>query len=262
MNVFITTDMEGISGIGTYGGVFEVETDAYQEGLKRLMADVNTAVKAAFDGGAKKVYVVDGHYHGKNFLEGKLDKRATQVWVKDLSWVAKDVSAFVAIGSHAMAGTQGAFLDHTQYYREIHHYFYNGERIGELMQMGVFMGYFGVPLVAMSGDKAACEEAKSFFGKELPTACVKVGKERNLADCLPNDQAERLIYEAVKKGVENYKKFKPYSIKLPFEVKVEFNCCDYCEEECKNRPDLERVDGYTARSIKTEIKDYYTGVLL
>ena len=261
MNVFISTDMEGISGIGTYGGVFDVLSPEYQEGLKRLMADTNAAVAAAFDAGAEKVYVVDGHYHGKNFLQGELDKRATQVWVKDLSWVAKDVQAVVAIGSHAMAGTQGAFLDHTQLYREIHHYFYNGERIGELMQMGVFMGHFGVPMVAMSGDKAACDEAKKFFG-DIPTACVKVGKERNLADCLPNAEAEKLIYETVKKGVENYARFKPYVMPLPFEVKVEYNCCDYCEEEYKNRSDLERLDGYTLRSIKKEIKEYYTGVLL
>lgn len=262
MNVFISTDMEGISGIATYGAVFDVDSNEYQEGLKRLMADTNAAVKAAFDAGAEKVYVCDGHYHGKNFLEGKLDKRATQVWVKDLSWVAKDVSAVVAIGSHAMAGTQGAFLEHTQLYREIHHYFYNGERIGELMQMGVYMGYFGVPMVAMSGDKAACEEAKRFFGNEIFTACVKVGKERNLADCLPNDQAEKLIYDAVKKGIENRANCKPYVMQLPFEIKVEFNCCDYCEDECRNRTDLERVDGYTARCMKKEIKEYYTGVLL
>ena len=261
MNVLISTDMEGISGIGTYGGVFCEDSQEYQQGLKRLMADTNAAVSAAFDAGAKKVYVVDGHYFGKNFLKGELDKRATQVWVKDLSWVAKDVQAVVAIGSHAMAGTQGAFLDHTQMYREIHHYFYNGERIGELMQMGVFMGHFGVPLVAMSGDQAACEEAKKFFGA-IPTACVKVGKERNFAECLPNEEAEKLIYETVKKGVEDYQKFQPYKMPLPFEIKVEYNCCDYCDEEYKNRTDVERINGYTLRSVKKEIKDYYTGVML
>ena len=262
MNVFISTDMEGISGIATYGGVFHENTPEYQEGLKRLMADVNTAVAAAFDAGAKKVYVVDGHYHGKNFLQGELDKRATQVWVKDIPWVAKDVCATVIIGAHAMAGTQGAFLDHTQLYREIHHYFYNGKRIGELMQMGVFMGHFGVPIVAVSGDKAACNEAKQFFGENISTACVKVGKERNLAECLPNEEAERRIYEAVKQGIENRANCKPICMPLPFEVKVEYNCCDYCEEEYKNRTDLQRIDGYTLRCVKTQIKDYYTGVLL
>ena len=202
------------------------------------------------------MYVCDGHASGANFIEGALDKRATQVWVKDLAWAVKDVDAVVEIGNHAMAGTWGAFLDHTQWSLGMHHYFYNGERIGEAMQMAVFAGHFGVPLVAVTGDKHACEEAKRFFGENLPTACVKVAKRRNVAECIPNDEAEKLVYETVKKGVLERANFQPTIMKLPFEVKVEFNRCDYCEDSCIGRDDVERVDAYTARSIKTKIEKY------
>lgn len=261
MNAFVLTDLEGISGVSTIKAVLDVASVEYREAVKRLMADTNAAVAAAFDAGASKVYVCDGHGGGKNFLAGELDPRATQVWTKDLAWVAKDVEATVLIGMHAMSGTQGAFLDHTQSSVCVHHYFYNNERIGEMMQAAVFFGHFGVPIVAMSGDKAACEEAKRFFGG-IPAACVKIARERNVADCIPDQEAEKRIYDAVKKGIENRMQFKPTAMPLPFEVKVEFNRCDYCDDACKNYPHLERVDGFTARSVKREIVDYHTGVLL
>ena len=261
MNVFISTDMEGISGVSKLSEVQWGDSEDYKNGVKRLMADTNAAVAAAFDAGAEKVYVCDGHGLGKNFIEGALDKRATQIWVKDIAWVIKDVDAVVELGNHAMAGTWGAFLDHTQWSIGMHHYFYNNERIGEAMQMAVFAGHFGVPIVAVTGDKHACEEAKRFFGENVSTACVKVATERNIADCLPNEEAEQLVYEAVKKGIENRANCKPIRMDLPFEVKVEFNRSDYCEDACRYRDDVERIDAYTARSIKTKIETYYDVLL-
>jgi D-amino peptidase len=261
MNIFISTDMEGISCVETLSAVMDTETPEYQDALVRLMKDVNVAVEAAFDAGAEKVYVVDGHFHGKNFIPGALDSRATQVWVRDLDWVMKDVDAVVEVGAHAMAGTMNAFLDHTQMSIRIHHYFYNDVRIGEVMQMAVFAGHFGVPIVAVTGDKAACIEAEHFI-KNVKTGSVKHSRERNVATCLPAHEAERIIYDTVKTGIENRANVEPIKMELPFEIKVEYNRSDYCDEECRNNPSLERLDAYTARIIKTEIKDYYTGVMI
>jgi D-amino peptidase len=260
MNVFISTDMEGISGVSMLNEVMW-DCPEYQHGRERLMADVNAAVSAAFDAGAEKVYVSDGHGKGTNFIEGKLDKRATQVWIQDLSWVMKDVEAVVELGNHAMSGTQGAFLDHTQWSMGIHHYLYNGERMGEAMQMAIFAGRFGVPIVAVTGDKHVCEEAKRFFGESVALGCVKVAKKRNIADCMPNEEAEKIVYETVKKGIENRKNCKPIIMQLPFEIKVEFNRCDFCEDACATSEDIERVDAFTARVIRTQLEKYKDALL-
>lgn len=261
MNIFILTDLEGISGVSTIEAVLNENSSAYAEARERLMADTNAAVNAAFDAGAEGVYVCDGHGGGRNFIAGALDERATQVWVKELHQVAKDVDAFVHIGSHAMGGTQKAFLDHTMWSVGVHHYYYNGQRIGELMQSAVFMGHFGVPLVAVSGDKAACEEVKRFFG-DVPVACVKEAEERNVATCIPNREAEDLIYRAVKNGIENRARFQPTVMPLPFEVKVEFNRSDYCDNACRGRAHIERLDAYTARCTVRDITDYSTVIPL
>lgn len=224
--------------------------DPYHENaLNSLMLDTNTAISALFDAGVDVVCVVDGHGAGKNFPQNSLDSRATQVWMKDMEWVVKEICAVVMIGMHAMAGTQNAFLDHTQSSATIHHYFYNDKRIGELSQMGVFVGHFGIPVVAVSGDKAACNEAREIFDG-VYTASVKESTERNVATCLSEKLATELIYEAVKNGYENRSKVKPLILPLPFTVKVEFNRCDYCDNACRDRSDVERVDGFTARTIK------------
>ena len=111
MKIFIMTDLEGISGISRKEQVDNSERYA----LERLMADVNAAVRGAFDGGADEVYVEDGHGGGRNFIKELLDPRAVQIGnagtgVKTMT----EVDAMFLIGAHAMSGTLNAFLDHTQ----------------------------------------------------------------------------------------------------------------------------------------------------
>ena len=261
MNVLILTDLEGISGVDSIDDIFEKESEGFQRGLVRLMADTNTAVRAAFDAGAEKVYVCDGHGGGKNFIEGALDARAIQMSVSKNPEVIHDVDAVVAIGMHAMAGTQRAFLDHTQMSRTIHHYFYDGKRIGELAQIGVYAGHFGVPCVAVSGDRAACVEAKALFGENVATAVVKETEVRNSAICVDFETAEKRIYDAVKEGLANRHLVPPIKQALPFEISVEYNTTALCDDVCSAKPYVERIDGYTVRTVKTKIETYYDVLL-
>ena len=261
MNVFVLTDLEGISGVDSINDIFDTDSEGYRRGLERLMADTNTAVRAAFDAGAERVYVCDGHGSGKNFIEGMLDARAQQVWVRDFPQVIRAVEAVVAIGMHAMAGTPKAFLDHTQSSKTIHHYFYDGKRIGELAQIGVFAGHFGVPCVAVSGDRAACAEARALFGENVSVAIVKESEVRNRATCLALECAEKRIYEAVRQGIVNRHLLPPLAQGVPFDVSVEFNSTALCDEICHERGNVERVDGYTVRSRKEKIETYYDVLL-
>lgn len=261
MNVLVLTDLEGISGVDSIDDIFEKESEGFRRGLERLMADTNVAVRAAFDAGAEKVYVCDGHGGGKNFIEGALDVRATQVWCKDFPSVIRDVDAVVVIGAHAMAGTQAAFLDHTQSSKTIHHYFYDGKRIGELSQMGVYAGHFGVPCVAVSGDRAVCAEARELFGEHVATAVVKETEVRNSAVCVDFETAEKRIYDAVREGIANRYRIPPIAQDLPFEIAVEYNTTSLCDDVCRTRTDVERVDGYTVRSVKETIESYFDVLL-
>ena len=256
MKIFIMTDLEGISGVSRKAQVDQ--SDPYA--LERLMADVNAAVRGAIDGGADEVYVEDGHGTGRNFIPGQLDPRAVHVGsygTRPTDMTGTD--AVFVIGTHAMAGTQNAFLDHTQSSERWHNYFVNGKRCGELAQEAIYAGVFGAPVVMVSGDFAACAEARQFFGN-IQTAVVKYADCRNSARCIPDEEAERLIYEAARDAVGLAGKIKPYRISLPAEIKVEFNRSDYCDEAVQ-WSNAERLDARTLRKVIDRI-DAYLDILL
>lgn len=258
-NVLILTDLEGISGVDTIEAI--PEGPIYRDACMKLTADTNVAIDALIAAGAKTVYVNDGHGSGKNICRDKLDPRAKEVPLSDFPSVIRDVSCVVLVGMHAMSGTLNAFLDHTQSSMRIHHYFYNGKRIGELSQIGVYSGYFGVPCVAVTGDEAVCREACCVF-PGISTAAVKVAKGRNSADCIPQAEAHDLIRHAVIDGFCRRDEIKPMSVSLPLTVDVEFHRTDYADEAVAKHPELERVDGYTVRSVKENIESYFDVLIM
>jgi len=60
----------------------------------------------------------------------------------------------------------------------------NGELFGEIGLNAGVSGHFGVPVIMISGDKAACAEAAALLGT-IETVVVKVASGRMAAECLP-----------------------------------------------------------------------------
>ena len=253
VKIYIHTDLEGISGVDKFE-MMDQTTDGYQEARKLLMEDINAAVEGAFEGGADEVVVLDSHDGAHNFLPDLLDKhakvdpRANKKW-----WAALDdtYSGTLFIGAHAMSGTMNAFLDHTQSSINWHDYSINGRRWGELAQWALVAGNFGVPLIMMSGDEAACKEAHDFFDP-IETAAVKKAVGRNKADLVPLDEARARIREAAKKSISLVGKAKPFKVKMPMEIVLEFNRADYCDSAIKNLPTWERLDARTIRKVTSD----------
>jgi len=251
----IITDLEGISGVSEIGQVLDTASEGYRHACERLMADTNAAVDGAFAGGAEAVYVWDGHGGGKNFIPGVLDARAVQIDGTTVLAHLRDIDAMILVGMHAMSGTQRAFLDHTQSSASIFDYCYNGVRRGEITQECIFAGHFGIPCVAVTGDRAACEEAIA-FRPGVFTAEVKSAEERNIAECIPDAEAEARIFEAAKRGFEARASFEPYVIPLPFTISVTFTRADHCDNACRNRPWVTRIDARTAERVSDKIETY------
>ncbi len=256
MRIFIMTDLEGISGISRKEQVDNSERYA----LERLMADVNAAIRGAFDGGADEVLIEDGHGGGNNFIKELLDPRAVQVGNAGTGVTAMTtVDAMLQIGAHAMSGTLNAFLDHTQSSMTWHDYYVNGKRCGEIAQEAIYAGAFGVPVVMVSGDLTACTEARQFLGN-IRTAVVKYAVCRNEAECVPEEEAERLIYEAAKAAMGRIGEIKPYRVILPAEIKIEYNRADYCDDAVK-WSGAERLDARTLRKMVDKI-EFYRDILI
>jgi len=261
MKVYIMTDMEGISGINS-PDFCKVSERRYQEGRKFLTMDVNAAVEGAFEGGAKEVIVNDGHGSGPHILTEQLDKRAKYVrpagakcWLPGLD---ESVDICFSIGTHAKAGTLNAFLDHTQSATTIFRYKLGGIEMGELGQLAVIAGYYGVPVVMVTGDRAACIEAKQLLGKEVITVEVKVGVGREVAICHHPDRTYEMIKEAAKRAIFQKERVKPYKINFPCECEITFTRCDYADKAARI-PGSVRKDG---RTVGIQIKDVSEILLL
>jgi len=255
--IYIHTDLEGISGIDK-GEMVKCGKDNSDYVTKRLMADVNAAVDGAFSGGANHVTVLDSHGGGGNFDLDLLDTRAqfdtkpNKKW-----WGILDESYYGSffIGAHAMAGTMHGFLDHTQSSASIYNYYVNGRKMGELGQWAMVCGHYDVPLIMMSGDTAAVNEAAQFFSG-IETAGVKTGISRMLARLKDNAEAVEKIRKAAKAAVEKSERPKPFKPLLPMEVKIEYTRADYCDYTELN-PDVERLDARTARMTVQSYQDFW-----
>lgn len=256
-NVLIVTDLEGVTGVCDMQSVKNENSKEYQTACKQLMHETNLAITALIDAGASLVYVFDGHASGKNFIPNELDGRAVQVWGKDLSWVMEEISGFVMLGAHSMAGNKEGFFSHTLMWEEFKSYRVNGKPIGETAEMGIYAGLFDVPCIAVTGDDHACREAESFYSG-VSTAVVKKALSREKATPLSQDEADKLIYSAMVNGYEKREEIKPLKVEFPITVEVDFATENDIEKWCGKRTDIVK-NGLNVKSVKEkeDIKSYY-----
>lgn len=253
MKIYIFTDLEGISCINNID-MIKRDNMNYQYSIKRLMEDVNSAIDGAFAGGASQVTVIDGHGGGGNFNLSLIDERA-DVDLRENGRLKLDSSynGIFCIGYHAMAGTINGFLDHTQNSMKWFNYWVNGRKTGELGQCGIIGANYGVPVIMVSGDEAACAEARQFFGN-VECAAVKRGVGRNNALALDSVIALKLIRDAACRSISLIGAAKPFSPILPMELKLELYRSDYCDE-IVGKEGIERIDARTVRKVSNSYLD-------
>ena len=256
MRIFIHTDLEGISGIDSME-MIEPAHPRRREANELLMADVNAAVAGAFKGGATHVTVLDKHTGGGNFIVELLDRRAENDTTERANWSGKMDRSYAGtffIGAHAMAGTQNGFLDHMKM-DGWHNFWLNGRRIGELGMWATFAGNFGIPMLMVSGDEAACVEARQFFSP-VETATVKRGVGRNRAELVPLEEARGRIREAARRAISLVGRARPFLPSKPMEIRLELDRCDYCDR-LAGKPGNERLGPRVIRRVTSDPLDIF-----
>lgn len=249
MKIYIHTDLEGISGIDSVD-LMERDSACHRCAIERLMMDINAAIEGAFAGGATHITVLDSHGGGGNFDLSLLDPRVEYDTKENGKWWGKLDDSYQGtffIGAHAMAGTINGFLDHTQSSTAWFQYSGNDQPMGELAQWAMVAAHFQVPLLMVSGDEAACVEARQFFSP-LQTAIVKRGVGRNRAELVDLNDACNRIKDAATKAMSLIGQAKPFAPNLPLKVKLVLNRSDYADALAK-KPGIERLDARTV--VKT-----------
>jgi D-amino peptidase len=255
MKIYILADMEGISGI-LFQEQVQSGSPKYAAACDLMMQDMNTAIAAAFEGGATEVVACDTHGGGGQIRIEQMDPRAryeTPNAGEMMPALDESFDGLVLLGHHARAGTRNAFLDHTMDSMRWFEYRINDLPVGEIGIEAAYGGHFNVPVIAVSGDAAAAAEATELLG-EVCCAVVKWGVGRNRARCLSIPQAHERIHQAVVSAVQSIGRFKTYKPALPATLELRLYRSDMADE-LSRRMGVERLDARTLRHTIESFKD-------
>src|SRR5439155_17078650 len=115
--VFISADMEGVSGVVTWAQSGSDGHD-YPAARESMTNEVNAAIGAAYDAGATEVVVVDAHGGGTNLRRTDIDRRALLISglpmpMGMMTGIDDSFAAVMFIGYHASASAANATMGHT-----------------------------------------------------------------------------------------------------------------------------------------------------
>ncbi|MFC2123467.1 M55 family metallopeptidase [Bacteroidota bacterium] len=218
--IYINTDLEGISGTFKFDQVWVKDTPLNIEANEYFMGDVAAVVRGLRDAGVTEIVVLDGHGQ-QAVIPHLMEPGAKYITGKPRPGVStgldESFDGIIFLGFHAMRGTPDGVLNHAQGVES--RFWYNGVESGELAQNAAIAGYYGVPPIMVTGDVAACREARQFFGEHCVTVAVKQGLAREAAILYPFEETRKALYEGAKQAIAAIPKCKPYIIETPIKAK-------------------------------------------
>jgi D-amino peptidase len=247
MKVFVSVDMEGATGIVHNDQLLPGGFD-YGRGRELLTGDVAAAVGAALAmDDVLSVLVCDGHGNMRNLLIERLPANcevvvgpASSKTLCQSEGLDASFGAVMLVGYHARAGARDAVLPHTWIGSVVHEVRVNGRVFGEAALTAAIAGEFGVPVVFVSGDEAACREAKADLGDDLVTVAVKRATGPKAAVCRTPAATSQDIRLGALQGLEAVKRRKPFRVPGPVEFRIAFHQVAQADRAAK-RPGVERA---------------------
>ncbi|QTN00609.1 peptidase M55 [Sediminibacillus dalangtanensis] len=224
MKIFISADMEGISGVATNQ---QLKTNAeYQRFRKLMTADVNAAIEGAFQGGAKEVVVADGHGNMSNILIEELDRRARLVSGNNrvmcqLEGLDDSFDGIMFVGHHGReGGSERTVISHTLAGVCVNEMKINGRVVGETEMNSLVAGRFGVPAIFISGDDAYVQEVQASF-PHVEAAITKRAVDRFAAELIHPEEARDEIRKKAEAAVNKAASLEPETITGPTTFEIE-----------------------------------------
>ncbi|MGW7351543.1 M55 family metallopeptidase [Streptomyces sp. NPDC054784] len=223
--ILISADMEGATGV-TWPADVLPGTPQWERCRPMFTSDVNAAIVGFLAGGADEVLVNEAHWSMRNLLLEQLDDRAQMLTGrhKSLSMVEGvqhgDVDGIAFVGYHTGAGSEGV-LAHTYLANSLTGVWVDGVRASEGLLNSLVVAEYGVPVVLVTGDDLACEDAKG-YAPEARTVAVKDHVSRYAAVCRTPARTARDITAAARDAAALAVRHEPVP-RGPHEVEIEFD---------------------------------------
>jgi len=218
LKVFISVDMEGITGV-VNGDDADRNGKDYDYFRQTMTREANAAIEGALAAGASEIVVRDSHGTALNLLPEMLNRNSKLLrdWSEGPMYMMEGIDesydAVVFVGYHARAGTTNAVLDHTSS-GNVTDVEINGISMPETGYNALMAGYYDVPVVFVAGDKAVCDQATELLGN-VETVAVKEGIGAAALNLHPEVARER-IREGVERALRNLDYYAPYKLDPPY----------------------------------------------
>ncbi len=258
MKIYISADMEGISGVVGLAQV-SPEDKEYERFRKLMTREVNAVVEAAVQCGAKEVLINDSHNTMDNILIEELHPKAVLISgspkpMSMMEGIDESFDAVFFVGYHARAGSAPAIMDHT-YTGRVFCVEVNGKKLSEAGLNARIAGCFNVPVVLVTGDQLAIECAKQELN-DFIGVIVKEAVGRYAAKIYPFEIVKEKLRTGVEEAMHRLREFKPTIEREPVEVKLTFYSSAFAET-ASLLPNIERLDARTIRYTANSYLEAY-----
>ena len=226
MKIYISADMEGITGVTHWDEVDHNKPSVYTQFQARMTQEVVAACEGANDAGAKEIWVKDAHYSGRNILSEELPENVKLIrgWSGHPYSMVQELDdsfdALLMVGYHSMAGKGGNPLAHTLSSSKLDSVFINGQQTSEFFLHGNIAAKHGIPLVFVSGDAGLCEEVKD-VSPNTTTHATMVGVGDSTINIQP-ETSRKAIREKVKMALSSNLKKCIWTHPDSFSLEVRF----------------------------------------
>lgn len=261
MDVFISADIEGITGIVAWSqcGSAKEGGSEFVWAREMMAQDVNAAIRGARSAGAQRIVVKDAHGNSKSLIARDLEpgvELVSGVGCGNIDGMMEGIGpgfglAFL-VGYHAKAGTRKGIMCHTMTGR-VHRFWINGVEVGEIGISAGVAGRFGVPIGLVTSDAAGCAEARELL-PWVKTAEVKEGYGRYSGLLKHPEETRKLIEQEAAEAVLQAGSMKPWLPASPVTIKLEFNR-DEEADMAERYHGAKRLDGYTLERICEDYED-------
>jgi D-amino peptidase len=251
LKLYISADMEGVVGSVTDQ---QLGPDGFEYAKARefMTQEVLAAIGAAREMGATEILVSDSHGNGQNLLIDRLpaDVMVVRSWPRPLMMmegIDESFDAAIFIGYHAGTTNPDGVRAHTMSSARLADIRLDGRSMPEAGVSAAIAGHFGVPVVMISGDDAAVEEAQALLG-DIEGAVLKWNYSFHSAKTLTPAAAYEKIYNAVKAALGRLDDFEPFVLPGPIPLEVTFK--NYRPSQILSYlPSVERIDAHSIRFV-------------
>jgi D-amino peptidase len=253
VKVFVSVDMEGISGLVRWADVSPNGID-FARNRSLMTADASAAVDGAFAGGASEVIVEENH--GVEdlcvLLMDEIDPRcrvirgAGRPGATTMAGLDASIGVVLLVGHHGRAGSMPGIMAHTISSGGFKLVRLGGEPIGEPDFFAIRAGELGVPIGMVSGDQVVAAQVAAI----CPWAECVVVKEalgNQSGNCIPPARAREMIRAGAERAVRRARagELRAYREKAPpyeFEVDLREPVGEHMRANLGALSDFEIVD--------------------